>query len=56
MKPIKGKRLNRRAFLRDATAAVQFTGVDQAHKQIAYAGAVLSLIEVRILPIIKSFR
>ena len=55
MKPIKGKRLNRRAFLRDATAAVQFTGVDQAHKQIAYAGAVLSLIEIRIFPMENCF-
>ena len=34
--------------------AVQFAGVDQAHKQIAHTGAVLGLIEIRIFPMKNS--
>ena len=35
--------------------AVQFAGVDQAHKQIAYAGAVLGLKEIRVFPMENCF-
>jgi hypothetical protein len=31
--------------------AVQFTGVDQAHEQIPHVGAMLRLVEVRILAV-----
>ena len=35
--------------------AVEFTGVDQAHKQIAYAGAVLGLKEIGVFSMENCF-
>ena len=39
----------------EGIGAVQFTGVDKAHIQIAYTGAVLSFVKVRILPMENRF-
>ena len=35
--------------------AVQFAGVDQAHKQISHTGAVVGFIKIRIFPMENCF-
>jgi len=35
--------------------AVQFAGVDHAHEQIAYSGAVLGFIKIRVFPMKNCF-